>query len=299
MIVEVITPAKVASFLTPQKIGQRMPYYGFAVFAERFPPPGGVSDGTGVALPVLNWGSGPVAFPLGSEFKFGVDPRNGIPIAKVVQPTAFIDQSASPPTNTTYFIICFTEPGETFSAPPSDIVVRGIGALGILPAQVEGFAADGTAATGLSVQIGGVDNGGLVRPAGMLSKVAGTWDAAQSRRSRIVYDSGEVAAGAVINSPIIDLQGFEHVTEIHRNDGAVARAVMLTPYLDDGVTTFGALFQISAANPATSGASMFGLGAFVGPITGFQSIGSFWWRYIQVSMLAGGALAGRLVITGS
>lgn len=87
--------------------------------------------------------------------------------------------------------------------------------------------------------------GGIVRAD--VFKAGGTSDTGALRvatKSIELWDSGVVAAGAVIASPVVNTAGCSTVTVTGLNSGAVARALSWTAYRGDGTT----VIQSGSAN---------------------------------------------------
>jgi hypothetical protein len=99
---------------------------------------------------------------------------------------------------------------------------------------VSDYAGQGTDGAGASVfRPGGSSDTGALRVA---------------KKGKVLYDSGTVAAGAVINSPVLDLTGIESVSVIAANaTGGSARSLSMTVYLDDGTTQI-ASFGVATVN---------------------------------------------------
>jgi len=114
---------------------------------------------------------------------------------------------------------------------------------------------------------------------------------------RVIYDSGIVASGAVINSGILDLRCFSSIRIIAYNaDGAATRALTCQEYLSDLATPIPSTSTpFTIATVATSSASRYGfapLAKFTAdPSAGVPVAASF-------SLATNGSSNGRLTIVG-
>jgi hypothetical protein len=117
-----------------------------------------------------------------------------------------------------------------------------------------------------------------------------------ARKGLVVYDSGVVAAGAVIDTDVLNLVAVEQLLFIVDNAGAAARNLNETMYLEDSVT---ALLGPSLLRTVVAGAKesgIYGPGALAtGSTFAVSRIPPPRARY---QLVAGGAAAARLTIIG-
>lgn len=108
--------------------------------------------------------------------------------------------------------------------------------------------------------------------AGEVFRGTGTTDSGVQRvgkKGKVLFDSGVVASGAIINSPVLDLTGVETLEVFVDNTASTAvRDLTLTSYLDDGTTTIDTLVVRKVAFGAAYTGSQYAPGAvrvLVGP----------------------------------
>jgi len=113
----------------------------------------------------------------------------------------------------------------------------------------------------------------------------------------VLWDSGIVAGGAVITSPVLDIGDVNTILMLADNTaGGAGRNTNLQMFLDDGVTAIAlptANFTVNAGLRAVLA---------LGPSVSAANLSGAWTivlsRKIQVSLAAGGAANGRLTLFG-
>jgi len=113
--------------------------------------------------------------------------------------------------------------------------------------------------------------------------------------TRTVYDSGAVAGGAAINSPVLDTSRLGAITIRADNlAGAANRTLSVNLLEEDGVTVVEPLSQV--VNLGTRG--LFA----IGPAVGAAGITAAWSVLVSprlsLSLALGGAQVGRLIVVG-
>lgn len=109
----------------------------------------------------------------------------------------------------------------------------------------------------------------------------------------LVYDSGVVASGAVINSGILDLRRFTQATIVCVNsDGASTRGLTFNVYPPSSTTAIGA--NITIGNVATGGVTQIATvgGGWTSGLGGYAGLPGF----VQFTMAAAGSSNGRMMI---
>lgn len=116
-----------------------------------------------------------------------------------------------------------------------------------------------------------------------------------SNRSVVIYDSGDVAAGAVINSPNLDLSTYANLIIYCRNaDGVATRALTMAAW---SAVTGGQNF----GSPSfTCGTGSFNTGVwYPGAITGTGvvfAVPAPLPPMLQITLAAGGSSVGRVIV---
>lgn len=136
-------------------------------------------------------------------------------------------------------------------------------------------------------------NGTIVKAA--VVRPVGATDSGALRTAvvgKVIYDSGDVAAGAVINSPVLDLSACSSLRVRVKNlDAAAARSLNFNEYLSDLTTSISGLTTVVSviANSIPS----FGFAAVssvtASAVAGVPVAASF-------QLAAGGTAVGRIVI---
>lgn len=115
-------------------------------------------------------------------------------------------------------------------------------------------------------------------------------------RGRVLWDSGIVADGAVITSPVLDMSAYKEALIIIDNQSAGNRNLTMTAYLESGVS-LGATPAIVQSFPGVTH-NGYGMGAGVtGGSKGYQAplpTRALW----SLSIGAGGGNTGRMTIIG-
>ncbi len=170
--------------------------------------------------------------------------------------------------------------------------------------RVEGALNDGTQYPGTearSVLVGGVVQGsgqGGINPLSLVPGPAGAWGKAlhTARRGMVLYDSGVVAAGALIETPVLDLTVVEALLVVVLNGGAVARNVGFTSYLEDGATVIWSTSALRAVLAGATESIVIGSYGAASQVTLVQTspvrVREKW------TLAAGGAGNGRLTLFG-
>jgi hypothetical protein len=115
-----------------------------------------------------------------------------------------------------------------------------------------------------------------------------------ARKARVLWDSGVVAAGAVIASPVLDLSTFAELRVIARNDGAVNRGLDMDEQrlAAGGDSLSGGFTSLVIVNAATY--NRFNLAA----LGNSSGLGAGLPVFAAFRLQAGGAGIGRLTISG-
>jgi hypothetical protein len=134
-------------------------------------------------------------------------------------------------------------------------------------------------------------------------KPAGSLDGGalrSAKKGKILWDSGVVAAGAIISAcPILDTTGIEHITVFVINaGGAATRTLRLWQYLADGVTAFGSSLATRIVATGASEWVVFGPGASTPAGTQVYGYPMVVPPFLKFQLDAGGAVDGRIVIYG-
>ena len=110
----------------------------------------------------------------------------------------------------------------------------------------------------------------------------------------VLWDSGTVAAGALITSPVLDLRRFGQVIIWTFNADAATRALGVAPYLTRE-TAFGGN-MVSPGNAGTNAWQMCPIGG--GYTTGMSGYSGAPPPFAVFSLAAAGASNGRMIICG-
>lgn len=117
-----------------------------------------------------------------------------------------------------------------------------------------------------------------------------------SRKGRVLYDSGVVAAGVLINSGVLDLLAVDTLLFILNNAGAGARNLEETMYAADGATVLLGPVTLRAVAAGATETGTYGHSA-----TGTGStfvVGRMPPTWASYQLVAGGAGNGRVTIIG-
>lgn len=130
--------------------------------------------------------------------------------------------------------------------------------------------------------------GDLARPGG----ASDTYAQRTARVAKVLYDSGDVAAGAIITSPDIDTSAFETVAIYIRNaDGAATRAVTVASKAS-GQAVAGPSFTCP-----TNSFSLWSIGVGATTNTGVAAASSMPPApTTQVTLAAAGSSIGRIIV---
>lgn len=109
-------------------------------------------------------------------------------------------------------------------------------------------------------------------------------------KSVIVHDSGSVAAGAAIDSGVLDIQGGALVTVYVVKADSTSRTPTLTLYLSDGVTM---VYNLNSSACA-SGYCQYNYG--ISASGGTQSLAMALPPKMKFQLAAGSTVAGRVVV---
>jgi hypothetical protein len=124
-----------------------------------------------------------------------------------------------------------------------------------------------------------------------------TYALRSTSKGMILYNSGTVAAGAVISSPTLDVSGIREITcWINNTAGAVARITNVKVYADDGTTL---LFAAQARSIAAAASEWLVLGT--GAVGNGSAVIPFPItipRYVAFNIPAAGAAACSLMCWG-
>lgn len=137
---------------------------------------------------------------------------------------------------------------------------------------------------------------GKVSAAQVFRPFGGTTDPAAlriSKKGKLVYDSGLVAAGAVINSGVIDVSGADQLLVLVINSGAAGRVISVSAYDDAGSVLLDTPYA-PTVTAATTARYAFGNGVVATGLTGAMSIPLP--NKMSFSLAAGGAGNGRIVV---
>lgn len=110
--------------------------------------------------------------------------------------------------------------------------------------------------------------------------------------AELVYDSGNVAAGAVINSGVLDMRKFTQATIVCTNADAALRALTFSTYAPGSSTVIGTISIGSVAGTSTQIATVGG--GWSSGMSGYAGLPGF----VSFTMAAAGASNGRVMIWG-
>jgi hypothetical protein len=116
----------------------------------------------------------------------------------------------------------------------------------------------------------------------------------------VVWDSGSIAAGAVIDSPLLDITGVNTLYIVANNGSAATRNLTLDAFLDDGTTSIdaGLVIRTVASGPVVERGTIGKYATAVGtPALQFNYPIALPSK-VKLHLVAGGAGAGRVTIFG-
>lgn len=116
----------------------------------------------------------------------------------------------------------------------------------------------------------------------------------------VVWDSGSVAAGAVIDSPLLDITGIQSLYVVVNNASAATRNLTLDAFLDDGTTSIdaGLVLRTVATGPVVErGALGAGAVAVGTPALNFNYPVALPSK-VKLHLVSGGAASGRVTVFG-